>query len=81
TTGAVAVIVSHGNNGLGAISADTNAPRPAPTSADEIENTDADLDTVSRIRSNVAGAEFDDVVVWLPKFTLINRMVAAGKLP
>ena len=81
TSAAVAVVVSHGNNGLGAISADTNLARPAPTSADEIENTDADLDTVSRVKSNVAGAEFDDVVVWLPKFTLINRMVAAEKLP
>ncbi len=81
TTAAVAVVVSHGNNGLGAISADTNLARPAPTSADEIENTDADLDTVSRVKSNVAASVFDDVVVWLPKFTLINRMVAAEKLP
>ena len=81
TDAAVAVIVSHGNNGLGAISVDTNLARPAPTSNDEIENTDADLDTVSRVKSNVANAEFDDIVVWLPKFTLINRMVAAGKRP
>ncbi len=81
TSAAVAVVVSHGNNGLGAISADTNLARPAPTSADEIENTDADLDSVSRVKSNVAASVFDDVVVWLPKFTLINRMVAAEKLP
>jgi len=25
--------------------------------------------------------EFDDVVVWIPKTTLFNRMVAASKLP
>jgi len=25
--------------------------------------------------------EFDDVVTWLGKYTLFNRMVAAGKLP
>jgi prepilin-type N-terminal cleavage/methylation domain-containing protein len=81
TSAAVAVIVSHGNNGLGAINAATNTAHPAPTSVDEIENTDTDLDTVSRVRSTVAGSEFDDVVVWLPKFTLINRMVAAEKLP
>lgn len=81
TDAAVAVVVSHGNNGLGAISAETNTTRAAPTSPDEDENTNTNLDTVSRVRSNVAGSEFDDVVVWLPKFTLINRMVAAGKLP
>ena len=81
TSAAVAVVVSHGNNGFGAISADTGLARPAPTSVDEIENTDADLDTVSRVKSNVAASVFDDVVVWLPKFTLINRMVAAEKLP
>ncbi len=81
TTAAVAVVVSHGNNGFGAISADTGIARPAPTSADELENTDADLDTVSRAKSNVAASVFDDVVVWLPRFTLINRMVAAEKLP
>lgn len=81
TDAAVAVVVSHGNNGLGAMSAETNTARAAPTSPDEVENTNANLDTVSRVRSNVAGSEFDDVVVWLPKFTLVNRMVAASKLP
>jgi len=81
TSAAVAVVVSHGNNGRGAINASTNTANPAPTSTDEIENTDADLDSVSRTRSNVTGSEFDDIVTWLPRFTLINRMVAAEKLP
>ena len=28
-----------------------------------------------------AGGEFDDIVVWVSRYTLLNRMVAAGKLP
>ena len=82
TSTAVAVIISHGNNGQGAINATTNAVNlPLPTAADELENTNNNRDAVSRVKSNVAATEFDDVVVWLPRFTLLNRMVAAGKLP
>jgi hypothetical protein len=38
---------------------------------------------VSRVPSlpgSTAG-EFDDIVIWLGKYTLYNRMVAADKLP
>jgi len=81
--GAVAVILSHGRNGLGAMNSLTNAPNPAPTSADEIENSDADTTFVYRSASatGAAAGEFDDIVSWLSKFTLFNRMVAAGRLP
>ena len=81
TATAVAVIISHGKNGYGAISATTSTANPAPTSNDELENADNDRDAVSRTQSNVAGAEFDDILIWIPKFILNNRMVSAGKLP
>ncbi len=81
TSTAVAVVISHGNNGRSAINALTNAANVAATSTDELENADNDRDAVSRTRSNVSATEFDDIVIWLPKFTLNNRMVTAAKLP
>lgn len=36
---------------------------------------------VSRVSSNVAGREFDDMVTWIPMPILIARMVSAGRLP
>ncbi len=79
--GAPAVILSHGRNGLGAINANTNVPNPAPTSANELENTDNDNRLVSRVASAASGSEFDDIVIWLSRYALFNRMVMAGKLP
>jgi hypothetical protein len=81
--GAVAVLLSHGRNGLGAINSNTNAANIAATSADELANTNADTTFVSRIPSSVeaAAGEFDDIVIWISRFMLFNRMVTAGKLP
>jgi len=81
--GPPAVILSHGKNGFGARNATTNAANPAPAGADELENTDGDTTFVSRAQSATgSGAgEFDDVVTWLSRNVLLNRMVAAGKLP
>lgn len=81
--GPVAVILSHGKNGLGAMNASTNLQNALATSADELENTDADIRFVSRTQTSLGttAGEFDDVVIWLPKNVLFNRMVAAGKLP
>lgn len=82
TTDAVAVIISLGKNGLGAISAATGLANPAPTSADENQNVSGPSQFMSRtITPAGSAAEFDDIVVWLPKSVLFNRMVAAGKLP
>lgn len=78
---AVAVVISHGNNGLGAMNASTNTQNLPLPIGDEFTNTNATLNKVSRTKSNVVGSEFDDVVTSLSRFTLINRMVAAGKLP
>lgn len=82
--GPPALVMSHGKNGLGAMNVNTGAFNLAPTSADELANTDgADAVFVSRtITATAATAgEFDDIVTWIPKTTLFSRMVAAGKLP
>jgi prepilin-type N-terminal cleavage/methylation domain-containing protein len=79
-TNVPAVILSFGKNGYGAINA-SNIANPAPSSADELANTDLTVDFVSHPTSNLAGQEFDDLVTWLSPNILYNRMVAAGRLP
>lgn len=81
--GAVAVIISHGKNGYGAMNALTNTARPAPTSVDELDNSAGGSSYTSRTITPVGSTagEFDDIVIWLGKYTLFNRMVTAGKLP
>jgi type II secretory pathway pseudopilin PulG len=77
-----AVVLSYGKNGFGAINTAGNV-NLAPTSVDELANTDLTADFVSRTQSpqgSLAG-EFDDIVTWLSPNILFNRMVAAGKLP
>lgn len=64
-----AVVLSLGKNGLA-----------TPTDADELKNKTidaADKDFVSRPAAN----GFDDLVAWLPRGILVNRMLAAGRLP
>jgi type II secretory pathway pseudopilin PulG len=82
---AVAVILSHGRNGRSAINASTGTANVAATSADELDNTGGSTYTSRPIYKPVSVAdaanEFDDVVTWLSKYTLLQRMVAAGKLP
>lgn len=77
-----AVILSYGKNGYGAINAAGGA-NPAPTSADELANTDLTTDFVSHPQSapGSPAGEFDDIVTWLSPNILFNRMVAAGRLP
>lgn len=81
--GAVAVIMSLGRNGRGAINANTGTTNPAPTGADENENATGPTTFVSRTMTSAGSTagEFDDIVTWVSKHTLFNRMVAAGKLP
>jgi prepilin-type N-terminal cleavage/methylation domain-containing protein len=87
TTGeaAVAVILSHGKNGRSAINASTGTANVAATSVDELDNTGGATYTSRPIYKPASAAdsanEFDDVVIWLSKYTLFQRMVAAGKLP
>lgn len=83
TSDAVAVIISLGKNGLGAINATTGVANPAPTSADENENLVGPSQFMSRTitPASATAGEFDDIVIWISKYTLFNRMVATGKLP
>lgn len=83
TNSAPAVVLSHGPNGRGAINAATLIANPAPTAADETENSDADTILVSRTKSesgSVAG-EFDDLVQYVSVNVLRSRLVSAQKLP
>lgn len=83
-----AVLISFGKNGRGALSVNGNR-YPAPTSVDELENYSVAGavplvgEFVSRTLTPVGtpAGEFDDIVVWLSPNILVNRMVAAGKLP
>lgn len=67
-----AVVVSHGDNGLGAWLA-TGSQRSGAV-GDEAENADGNTDFVSS--SNI-----DDMLIWVSRPILMNRMIAAGKLP
>lgn len=56
------------------------------TSTDELQNPNPnggseDRIFVSKIRTDVAGAAFDDIVTWLSVGNLVSRMVMAGQLP
>jgi prepilin-type N-terminal cleavage/methylation domain-containing protein len=79
-----AVVVSHGKDGYGAY---TTLGTQLPTTAagpDELENTNANATFVSRTYTDnpaATGGAFDDIVVWITPNILLNRMVAAGKLP
>jgi prepilin-type N-terminal cleavage/methylation domain-containing protein len=83
-----AVVISHGRNGWGATNALSGATLASPTSANELENIGTSAGytattVVSRINTQVGSTvgEFDDIVVWISTPVLMNRMVAAGKLP
>jgi len=83
STTAVFAIISHGKNGFGAVNYTTNATNPASGSIDEQDNYGTDADVVYRpqFSGGATASEFDDVVVWLSKYVLFNRMVSGGKLP
>ena len=70
---AVAVVWSIGPNGStgGRSVHEAQNPNPNGGSADRV--------FVSRGVSTVAGNEFDDIVVWVPVTTLLNRLVLTGQ--
>jgi hypothetical protein len=49
----------------------------ASPDADEADNSDGDVSFVYKSTTPT----FDDLVVWISPNVLINRMVAAGRLP
>lgn len=67
-----AIVVSHGNNGLGAYNA--TGISLAGVSGDELSNVDGDAIFVSN-------SKIDDLLVWISRPVLMNRMIAAGRLP
>jgi len=69
---APAVVYSLGKNGAS-----------GAASADETENLSAHRTFVSRTitATGATATEFDDIVIWISPNILLNRMVAAGKLP
>ena len=85
STGTVAsnvpvVLVSYGSNGWGAWN--INGTRlKEPTSVDELENTDADPNFVSRAPTKAGSDEFDDLVVWLSHDMLTSRVCPSGGCP
>lgn len=77
------VVLSHGKNGYGAINAaGTATAAPPVANTNETENADGDTTFVAGPPVDVGGAggEFDDIVSWLPRAILFNRMIQAGKL-
>lgn len=72
TPGVPVVIFSTGKNGA-----------QGSSGSDEAANLDANKTFVSHIPapSGATYGYFDDIVTWIPETVLINRMVAAGKLP
>ena len=86
---AVAIVFSHGKNGLGGVSSE-GVNRPALPALgngfdDEIENQNGDNVFMSRYRTEegvaTAGGAFDDILIWINAFELKAKMVEAGVLP
>lgn len=84
-----AVVLSHGQNGYGAFDNQGTAqalPAGWPANnADENTNASGATTFVSRTAqatgASGAGGEFNDILTCLSRYLLLNRMVAAGKLP
>ncbi len=70
-----AVVVCHGQQGPGAYLADGR--KLSGATAEESENSDADLEFVS----DAPSTHFDDQLTWISPNLLKARLVAVGKLP
>jgi prepilin-type N-terminal cleavage/methylation domain-containing protein len=73
-----AVIISHGKNGAGAYTQE-GTQQPASGNADELENSDGNAD--NNYVNHIPTPDYDDLTAWISPNILLNRMVAAGKLP
>lgn len=79
-----AMIMSHGKNGVGAISEQGQRRAGAQgNNVDERSNAVSSNIFISRAAGTEqqAGGSYDDIVVWLSPNILFNRMVAAQRLP
>jgi prepilin-type N-terminal cleavage/methylation domain-containing protein len=73
-----AVIISHGKNAAGAYTTQ-GTYLAVGNNPDEKENSDGSANP--NYVSHTPTPTFDDLVVWISPNILLNRMVAAGKLP
>lgn len=80
-SGVPAVIFSQGKQNFGTTL--DGVTLSGPSSGDEFNNDSGDAITYMSRLPAVGGAngDFDDVVTWVPRTVLLNRMVQAGKLP
>lgn len=67
-----AVVISHGDNGLGSWGSDGKFRNGA--AGDELANADGNA-------SFASNTSIDDMLTWISRPILMNRMIAAGKLP
>lgn len=80
-----AVVFSQGKGRWGTLDTGTALADGSLTNADE--DTNNDLNSVILFNRQPTdstagtGGEFDDVVIWVPTNILVNRMIAAGRLP
>ena len=89
TTGAIQVVngidntpvilLSHGANGLGAMSA-LGVAQALPNSATERENSNGDARFVYAPYNNSNNNSFDDQLLWISPYVLYNRLLLAGRL-
>lgn len=75
TSRAAAIIWSVGGNAATGGTSIHEAQNPSPNGGS------ADRIFVSRSPSVAAGAEFDDLVSWIPVTIVVNRLLASGQLP
>jgi type II secretory pathway pseudopilin PulG len=81
-----AVIISHGKTGAGAYTPQ-GTQLAAGSSADEQKNSVKSSESTATINADTTYVThaptptFNDLVVWISPNILLNRMVAAGKLP
>lgn len=81
---APAIIFSQGKDRWGTTDTGMALPDASATNADEDINHTGPLNYFSRLPTGntaTSGGEFDDLVVWLPQSILVQRMIAAGRLP
>lgn len=76
-----AVIVSHGHHAGGAWGTD-GIKLADSTDADEAENSNADQIFVDHANTATQPTSpYDDIVLWIPRNLVFNKLITAGRLP
>lgn len=84
----IAALWSTGRNGYWGWQADNASQNPDSTGANDDEDVNSataatGILLISRPPTPAGSSqgEFDDTLIWLPRYPLFNRMIAAGRLP